>query len=114
MARLVARARLPPALRHKTYPLAVILDGITLYNLGHTLAEAAAKLKSRHGHAIAASTLAGWIEHRDLAIYARSAIRGGGLRSHAQDLPARSFHREQAGLSDGRRFYRPRASPREE
>ena len=34
----------PAALRHKTYPLAVILDGITLYNLGHTLAEAAAKL----------------------------------------------------------------------
>jgi transposase-like protein len=32
----------PPALRHKTYPLAVILDGITFYNLGHTLAEAAA------------------------------------------------------------------------
>jgi transposase-like protein len=40
----------PAALRNKTYPLAIILDGITLYNLGHTLAEAAVKLKSRHGH----------------------------------------------------------------
>ena len=49
----------PAAIRNKTHPLAVILDGITLYNLGHTLAEAAAKLKSRHGHTIAPSTLGG-------------------------------------------------------
>jgi hypothetical protein len=69
----------PAALRNKTYPLAVILDGITLYNLGHTLAEASAKLKSRHGHNIAPSTLAGWIdEHRDLATYARLHEAGGG------------------------------------
>ena len=69
----------PAALRHKTYPLNVILDGITFYNLGHTLAEAAAKLKSRHGHAIAPSTLAGWIdEHRELATYAR--LRDAGRR----------------------------------
>ncbi len=30
----------PPELRAKTYPLRVILDGVTLYNLGFTLAEA--------------------------------------------------------------------------
>jgi predicted RNA-binding Zn-ribbon protein involved in translation (DUF1610 family) len=29
----------PPELRAKTYPLRVILDGVTLYNLGYTLAE---------------------------------------------------------------------------
>jgi transposase-like protein len=28
----------PPELRAKTYPLRVILDGVTLYNLGYTLA----------------------------------------------------------------------------
>jgi hypothetical protein len=52
------RSGKPRSIRNKTYPLAVILDGI-LYNLGHTLAEAAAKLKSRHGHTIAPSTLGG-------------------------------------------------------
>ena len=87
--RVSLRARLPAALRHKTYPLNVILDGVTLYNLGHTLAEAAAKLKSRHGHAIAPSTLAGWIdEHRDLATYARLRDAGGGLhRPHKPSAP---------------------------
>src|ERR1700675_3285402 len=51
----------PAALRYKTYPLRVILDGVTLYNLGYSLPEAAAKLKSRHGHRIAPSTLASWM-----------------------------------------------------
>src|ERR1700694_4674949 len=38
----------PAALRYKTYPLRIILDGVTLYNLGYSLAHAAAKVKSRH------------------------------------------------------------------
>ena len=86
----------PPALRHKTYPLAVILDGVTLYNLGHTLSEAAAKLKSRHGHAIAPSTLAGWIdEHRDLATYARLRDAGRRLASPAQTIrTVKLYHRQ--------------------
>jgi transposase-like protein len=86
----------PAALRHKTYPLAVILDGITLYNLGHTLAEAAAKLKSRHGHAIAPSTLAGWVdEHRDLATYARLRDAGRRLAPPAQTIrTVKLYHRQ--------------------
>jgi transposase-like protein len=36
----------PAELRYKTYPLRIILDGVTLYNLGYSLPEAAAKLKS--------------------------------------------------------------------
>src|SRR5438105_14126004 len=60
----------PPALRYKTYPLRIILDGITLYNLGYSIATAAAKLQSRHGHRIAPSTLAAWmLEHRDMTTY---------------------------------------------
>ena len=86
----------PAALRHKTYPLAVILDGITLYNLGHTLAEAAAKLKSRHGHTIAPSTLSGWIdEHRDLATYARLREQGRRLATPAQTIrTVKLYHRQ--------------------
>ena len=76
--------------------LAVILDGITLYNLGHTLAEAAAKLKSRHGHNIAPSTLAGWIdEHRDLATYARLREEGRRLVPPAQTIrTVKLYHRQ--------------------
>ena len=86
----------PAALRHKTYPLAVILDGVTLYNLGHTLAEAAAKLKSRHGHTVAPSTLAAWIdEHRDLATYARLREAGRRLAPPAQTIrTVKLYHRQ--------------------
>jgi transposase-like protein len=50
----------PPELRAKTYPLRVILDGVTLYNLGYTLAEASAKLKAKSGYRVPSSTLAAW------------------------------------------------------
>jgi hypothetical protein len=70
-------------------------DGITLYNLGHTLAEAAAKLKSRRGHTIAPSTLAAWIdEHRDLATYARLRDAGRRLAPPAQTIrTVKLYHR---------------------
>jgi transposase-like protein len=48
----------PPELRAKTYPLCVILDAVTLYNLGYTLAEASAKLKTKSGYRVPQSTLA--------------------------------------------------------
>ena len=44
-------------LRYKTYPLRIILDGVTLYNLGYSLPAAAATLKSRHGYKVSPSTL---------------------------------------------------------
>ncbi len=62
----------PPALRYKTYPLRVILDGMTLYNLGYSLPVAAAKLQSRHGYKVSPSTVASWMtEHRELTTYSR-------------------------------------------
>ena len=62
----------PAELRYKTYPLRIILDGVTLYNLGCSLPEAAAKLKTRHGYKVSPSTLAAWMsEHRELTTYAR-------------------------------------------
>src|SRR6202140_5873350 len=48
----------PAELRYKTYPLRIILDGVTLYHLGYSLPVAAAKLKSRHGYRVPPSTLA--------------------------------------------------------
>jgi len=62
----------PAELRYKTYPLRIILDGVTLYNLGYSLPAVAAKLKSRHGYKISPSTLASWMtEHRELTTYSR-------------------------------------------
>jgi len=76
----------PPELRAKTYPLRVILDAVTLYNLGYTLAEASSKLKTRSGYRVPSSTLAAWItEHRELTAFA-------GLADFLEAVPSRCPH----------------------
>ena len=66
----------PPELRYKTYPLRLILDGVTLYNLGYSVrgcdkeAESETRLCDRAG----ARSKAGWTEHRELTTYRR--LRG--------------------------------------
>src|SRR5450759_1697079 len=49
----------PPSLRYKTYPLRVILDGVTLYNLGYSLPAAAhtARWTTRSSGAIGSAWL---------------------------------------------------------
>src|SRR5580700_3209873 len=46
----------PAELRNKTYPLRIVLDAITLYDLGYSLDETVEKLRSRRGHRVARST----------------------------------------------------------
>jgi transposase-like protein len=86
----------PPELRNKTYPLRVILDAVTFYNLGYTLEETAAKLRTRHGCRVALSTLADWIEEsRKLATYAR--LREEGTRLYPPVKAIRTvklYHRQ--------------------
>src|SRR5580704_16406740 len=52
----------PRPLRNKTYPVAEIIDGLTHYNRGHSLEEAARRVSSRHGRNIAASTVSRWLQ----------------------------------------------------
>jgi len=64
----------PAELRYKTYPLRIILDGVTLHNLGYSPPEAVAKLKSRHGYGVSPSTLAsgsGTVSGGDIAAVTR-------------------------------------------
>ena len=51
----------PAALRNKTYPIRVVLQALTLYNLGYSLNETAKRLKSKSGRAVSPSTIATWI-----------------------------------------------------
>ena len=76
----------PSELRYKTYPLRVILDGVTFYNLGYSLPDAAAKLK-------VPPRLQGF------AIHARKLDERA---SRADDLPAHS--RGSASLTRLKRF----------
>jgi len=86
----------PPELRAKTYPLRVILDGVTLYNLGYTLAEASAKLKTKSGYRVPPSTLAAWIaEHREITTYERLREQGRRPFPPAQTIrTTKLYHRQ--------------------
>lgn len=86
----------PPALRNKTYPLHVVLDAITLFDLGYTLEETTDKIKSRFGRRAGRSTVAAWLaEHRALTTYAR--VRQEGRRLFPPTRAIRSiklYHRQ--------------------
>jgi len=51
----------PAALRNKTYPIRMVLQVLTLYNLGYSLTETARRLKSKSGRHISPTTIATWI-----------------------------------------------------
>ena len=96
----------PAELRYKTYPLRIILDGVILYNLGYSLPEAAAKLKSRHGYKVSPSTLASWMdEHRELTTYRRLRERLRGGLSPAQTVrSSKLYHRQVHSFA----YHRPK------
>lgn len=86
----------PRALRNKTYPVHEILDALTLYNRGHSLAETAARLCSRHGHIVAPSTISRWLtQHRRLTSYQRLRQRGRALFKPTQVIRSiKLYHRQ--------------------
>ena len=86
----------PAALRNKTYPLRIVLDAITLYDLGHSLTETAGKLKTRFGRTIARATIAAWLDaNRSLMTYQRLRASGRQLFPPTQTIRAiKLYHRQ--------------------
>ena len=86
----------PRALRNKTYPLAEILDAITTYNRGHSLAETAAHLSSRYGHKVNTATISRWLsQHPALTTYSRLRSYGKRLYSPRQLIrTTKLYHRQ--------------------
>src|SRR5882672_4767363 len=77
----------PAALRDKTYPLRIVLDAITLYDLGYSLEQTVDKIRARHGHRVGRSTIAAWLaEHRSLTTYARLRAEGRRLFPPTQTI----------------------------
>jgi transposase-like protein len=86
----------PAALRNRTYPLHVVLDAITLYDLGYTLEQVAEKIRSRFGRRAGRSTIAAWLaEHRSLTTYARLRAEGRRLFPPTQTIRSiKLYHRQ--------------------
>jgi len=85
----------PAALRSKTYPLRIVLDAITLYDLGYSLEATADKIRARHGHRVGRSTIASWLaEHRSVTTYARLRTESRRLFPPTQTIRSvKLYHR---------------------
>ena len=86
----------PAALRNKTYPIRLVLQALTLYNLGHSLNETAKRLKSKSGRAVSPSTIATWIgAHKEHTTFRRLRAEATTIYSPAQTIRSiKLYHRQ--------------------
>ena len=86
----------PAALRNKTYPIRLVLQALTLYNLGYSLNETAKRLKSNSGRAISPSTIATWIgAHKEHTTFRRLRAEATTIYPPAQTIRSiKLYHRQ--------------------
>ena len=86
----------PAALRNKTYPIRLVLQALTLYNLGYSLNETAKRLKSKSGRAVSPSTIATWIgAHKEHTTFRRLRAEATTIYPPAQTLRSiKLYHRQ--------------------
>src|SRR6202521_6044887 len=86
----------PEAIRNKTYPLRTVIDALSTYSLGYSLEDTAARVKSKSGRKVGASTVAGWLtQHKDLMSYLRLREKGRHLFPPEQTIRSiKLYHRQ--------------------
>jgi hypothetical protein len=79
----------PKALKGKTYPISVILDGLAYYYTGYSLERASMRLKEGYGASVSPTTLSRWLkEYKEFCTYSRLRSRGSALFSPHRQRPA--------------------------
>lgn len=80
----------------KSFPLRIIFEGLSLYNMGYSLEETCRRLKEQFGIETASSTLGDWVKEFDpLCRYSRLRPYGLKLYSPGQVIQtAHLFHRQ--------------------
>ena len=86
----------PAHVRNTTYPPRLILDALTTYNLGHSLAETAKRIHARTARAVPLSTLSRWITaYKPFTSYAGLRARGLALFPARKTLMrVKLYHRQ--------------------
>ena len=86
----------PAALRNKTYPIRLVLQALTLYNLGYSLNETAKRLKSKSGRTVSPSTIATWIgAHKEHTTFRRLRAEATTIYPPAQTIRSiKLYHRQ--------------------
>jgi transposase-like protein len=86
----------PAVLRGTTYPPRLIVEALTLYHLGHSLADTAQRLHARFGYRVSTSTVGRWLQqHRPSTAYARLRQQGRRLFPPRRTLFAVKLHHRQ-------------------
>jgi transposase-like protein len=90
------RSFVPQMVKGKSFPLKVILDGLSFYNTGYTLLESCKFLKENYGMEVKDSTLSEWVkEFEPLCRYSRLRPYGLKLFSPAQVIHTAHLYHHQ-------------------
>jgi transposase-like protein len=96
----------PAALRNNTYPLRMILDALTTYDLGYSLTHTAERLKKKTNRSVSSSTITAWLQqYKQHCTYRR--LRADGLARFPAEQTIRSiklYHRQIYGYA----YHRPK------
>ena len=83
-------------MRNKTYPIRLVLQALTLYNLGYSLGETAKRLKSKAGRAVSPTTIATWIgAHKEQTTFRRLRAEAKTIYPPTQTIRSiKLYHRQ--------------------
>lgn len=82
--------------KNKTYPLRLIFETISTFNLGHSLTETQRLMRGRFHHQIPERTISSWLtEYRPLTTYSRLRASGRKLCSPHLIVRSHTFHHQQ-------------------
>jgi len=86
----------PRSAPNKTFPLPIILEAITLHNIGHSAEAACRLIKEKNGISVAPSSLNRWLqEHHTLCTYERLRDRGRILYTPHQIIRSVKLYHQQ-------------------
>ncbi|MFQ5801419.1 MAG: PD-(D/E)XK nuclease family protein [Candidatus Methylomirabilales bacterium] len=86
----------PHALKGKTYPIPVILDGLNYYHTGYSLEDSSALLQGQYGISATPTTLSHWLrEYKGVCTYGRLRNMGKTLFPPQRVIQSTRLHHQQ-------------------
>lgn len=82
--------------KNKSYPLKLILEAVSTFNLGHSMTDTQQVLRARFHRSVPERTISSWLtEYRPLTTYARLRATGRKLFTPDTIVRAHTFHHQQ-------------------
>ena len=82
--------------KNKTYPLHIILESVSTFNLGYSLTETQRVMRRRYHREIPERTISSWLnEYRALSTYSRLRLAGRKLFRPETLIRSHTFHHQQ-------------------